>query len=165
MQSGAFLISVALMAVIAGAFLVTVRTAGRGTGARTETWRYGLIAGLTIAGVVVTVATLRPWPHAVVAQPVATVNVSAGQWYWEIEPDSVPVGQPVAFNVQTVDVTHGFAVVDPDGRILFQTQVIPGYVVRVDHTFERPGIHRIICLEYCGLGHHEMAGELTILAQ
>lgn len=92
----------------------------------------------------------------------ARVNISGGQWYWEIDRTEVPVGAPVVFNVQTRDVSHGVGVMDARGRILGQAQAMPGYVNRFEVTFDQPGTYRVVCLEYCGIAHHEMINELTV---
>lgn len=166
MQMTVLAISLVVMAAIAGAFIAAVRAAGSGeVTAGVESRRSTLIAVLTVIGVIVSVASLRPWPHAVAAAPAAVVNVSGGQWYWEIDTDSVPLGEPVAFNVHTRDVTHGFGVMNEAGQILFQAQAIPGYASRVDYTFDTPGTYRVVCLEYCGVGHTDMLDEFTVAAE
>lgn len=166
MQMTVLAISLILMAAITWAFVAAVRAAGSGhTATGVESRRNWLIIVLVVIGVVVSAVSLRPWPHAVSAAPAAVVNVSGGQWYWEIDTGTVPLGRPVAFNVHTRDVTHGFGVVNEAGRILFQTQVIPGYANRVDYTFEAPGTYRVICLEYCGVAHHDMKTEFTVAAE
>ncbi|MBK9252892.1 MAG: hypothetical protein IPM70_13910 [Proteobacteria bacterium] len=48
---------------------------------------------MLLFGVVLTVSSLLPWPHAVGSEsgvdgPVATVNVTGGMWYWQIDRDS-----------------------------------------------------------------------------
>ncbi len=124
-----------------------------------------MIVMLAVIGAIVSVASLRPWPHAVAATALAAVNVSGGQWYWKIDTDTVPLGQTVAFNVHTMDVTHGFGVMNAAGRMLFQTQAIPGYVTRMDYTFDTPGEYRVVCLEYCGVAHHDMLNTFTVAAE
>jgi cytochrome c oxidase subunit 2 len=39
---------------------------------------------------------------------------------------------------------------------------MPGYVNKVYYTFSKAGAYKIVCLEYCGLGHHVMATDLTV---
>lgn len=165
MQMTVLAISLVLMAAIAAAFLGAVRASGSGEATEgAEGRRSLLILVMIVVGVVVTVASLRPWPHVAQAGEVAgpVVNVSGGQWYWEIDGEQVPQGVPVTFLAHTTDVTHGFGVMDPEGRILFQVQVMPGYVNRVAFTFDRPGTYRVVCLEYCGVAHHDMITEFTV---
>ena len=61
--------------------------------------------------VLVTVATLRPWPHTVATgDEVVQVNATGEQWSWEIDTREIPVGKMVVFNLHTKDVNHGFGV-------------------------------------------------------
>ena len=41
-------------------------------------------------------------------------------------------------------------------------QVLPGEVSTVRYTFKRPGEYRIICNQYCGLGHQNMFGTIVV---
>ncbi|MGH9259713.1 MAG: cupredoxin domain-containing protein, partial [Acidimicrobiales bacterium] len=70
----------------------------------------------------------------------------------------VPAGRPVTFRLTSADVTHGFAIVGTNGN----TMLVPGYVSQFTTTFARPGEYLIVCNEYCGLGHHVMAGKLIV---
>lgn len=162
MQMLVLAISLAIMAVVAWAFWAAASGAGSGAEGA-EGRRNPLIIGLAVIGVLVTAASLRPWPHAAAAGA-AVINVSGGQFYWEIDAETVPLGVPVAFNAHTTDVTHGFGVMDASGRILLQVQAMPGYVNRVDYTFDAPGLYRVVCLEYCGIAHHDMQTEFTVAA-
>ncbi len=144
MQLIVLAISLVAMALIAFTFLSAARAATLpAVVPRTdpEARRRRVILGLAALGVIVTLLSLRPWPHTIPGTA-AVVNVSGGQFYWEIDTDTVPLGEPVAFHAHTVDVTHGFGVMDPAGTILFQTQAMPGYVNQVSHTFETPGTYR-----------------------
>jgi cytochrome c oxidase subunit 2 len=74
----------------------------------------------------------------------------------------VPVGTAVEFRVTTLDVNHGFSVYAPDGHLLAQTQAMPGYVNRLRVPFERAGTYTVLCLEFCGMGHHRMRGVIEV---
>ena len=39
---------------------------------------------------------------------------------------------------------------------------VPGYVTQFTVTFDKPGEYPIVCNEYCGLAHHNMAGKLVV---
>lgn len=165
MQMTVLALSLVLMAAVAWAFISAARAAGNGSVAtNTESRRKWLIVGLAAVGVVVTALSLRPWPLAV-APTSAVVNVSGGQWYWEIDTDKVPLGKPVAFNAHTVDVNHGFGVMNDAGRLLFQVQAMPGYINQVEYTFNNPGAYHVVCLEFCGVGHHDMATDFTVASK
>ena len=50
-------------------------------------------------------------------------------WDRDFSPDAqVRAGTTVEFRVTTLDVNHGFSIYTPDGRLLAQTQAMPGYV-------------------------------------
>ena len=53
---------------------------------------------------------------------------------------TVPVGAVVEFRVTTLDVNHGFSLYAPDGRLVAQTQAMPGYVNRLRVTFDNPAL-------------------------
>jgi cytochrome c oxidase subunit II len=40
--------------------------------------------------------------------------------------------------------------------------LIPGHISRVVHTFRERGEYLTICHEFCGLGHHLMAGKVIV---
>jgi len=73
----------------------------------------------------------------------------------------VPASTPVTFHITATDVTHGFQIVRTNG----QSMVIPGYVSQFTTRFTEPGEYLIVCNEYCGLGHHTMAGKLGVVPQ
>jgi heme/copper-type cytochrome/quinol oxidase subunit 2 len=39
-------------------------------------------------------------------------------------------------------------------------RIRPGLVLR--YTFTEPGVYQVLCLEYCGLAHHEMNGQIKV---
>ena len=53
-------------------------------------------------------------------------------------------------------------VYDADYRLIFQVQAMPGYLNRVQHTFEKPGTYQVLCMEFCGVGHHDMTAKFTV---
>jgi cytochrome c oxidase subunit 2 len=112
-------------------------------------------------------ATLRHFPlppqkGTLAAQQV--VEVVGRQWSWQIKPETVKSGSVVEFRVTSDDVNHDFALYAPDGRIVTQTQAMPGYTNKLLYTFDTPGTYTVQCLEYCGLMHAEMAQKLQVVA-
>jgi cytochrome c oxidase subunit 2 len=79
---------------------------------------------------------------------------------WSFEPSElrVPAGAEITFVATTTDVIHGFNV---EGTRL-NMMLIPGQISRNTYTFAEPGEYLIICHEYCGLGHHTMAGKVIV---
>lgn len=49
-------------------------------------------------------------------------------------------------------------------RIVAQTQAMPGYTNVLRYTFTEPGVYRVLCLEYCGVEHHDMKTEINVAA-
>lgn len=128
-------------------------------------WRSKWIIFLFVFGIVVTVATLLPFPiiKQSLANPNATiVNVVGHQWYWTVDNKEYTVGEPVEFHVTSKDVNHGLGIYDKDDRLITQVQAMPGYVNKLAYTFDKPGVYRILCLEFCGTAHHIMTAELTV---
>ncbi|MFB6141723.1 MAG: cytochrome c oxidase subunit II [Halorientalis sp.] len=91
-----------------------------------------------------------------------TVHVVAQQFLFRpgtSEPIRVPAGSRVTFYVTSADVVHGFELVGTN----VNSMVIPGQVSQFTVRFEEPGEYGIVCHEYCGAGHHTMAGTVRVL--
>ncbi|MCW8944088.1 MAG: hypothetical protein OQL27_04880 [Sedimenticola sp.] len=93
------------------------------------------------------------------------VDVTARSWSYEISNRQFEVGKPVRFSVKSVDTMHGFTVYHPNGKILFNMMLIPGLekASSLVYTFTEPGKYKVRCLEYCGIAHHAMQDELTVV--
>lgn len=134
--------------------------------ARAYAIRRWLFVALIVLGVGVTAATLAPFPipdqHAS-SQARHVVKAVGHQWFWELSRGPIKVGVPVEFQVTSADVNHGFGIYDGSGRLLAQTQAMPGITNRLVYTFAQPGKYRILCLEYCGLAHHGMILEVDVI--
>lgn len=70
----------------------------------------------------------------------------------------IPRGAKVTFYVTSVDVLHGFSINGTD----VNTEVVPGWVSTMTHTFERPGDYLLVCNQYCGSGHHAMYAHIIV---
>lgn len=90
------------------------------------------------------------------------VEAKGYQWRWELSRDHVEAGQPVEFRITSEDVNHGFGIYDGTMHLVAQTQAMPGYTNVIRHTFDKPGTYKILCLEYCGIAHHNMITEITV---
>lgn len=126
-----------------------------------------LFVVLFVAFVVGSWATLANFPiprQSGTLKADQVVDVVGRQWSWQITPSRVPAGKVVEFRVTSDDVNHGFAIYAPDGRIVTQTQAMPGYTNKLLHTFSQPGTYTVQCLEYCGLGHAPMRATLEVVA-
>lgn len=118
-----------------------------------------------------------PYKSTASVEPEYIVPVSGGIWSWEIGPVTdrdgnpvqggdggvvLPVGKALEFQVTAKDVNHGFGIYNEAGQLLAQTQAMPGYVNNLVHTFAEPGTYYVLCMEYCGLGHHNMLTTMTV---
>ena len=109
-------------------------------------------------------ATVRTHPEfgrpGVTVEPDGRVRAVVVAQIWAFLPNEirVPAGRPVTFRITSPDVLHGFQVVGTNVNAM----VAPGYVTQITTTFDRPGEYLVVCNEYCGLGHHVMAGRLIV---
>ncbi len=122
--------------------------------------------------IVALLATLQlmPYPSAGDDPPEMTLVADGMTWAWMFRsgetpltgPDEVvvPVGRPVRFDVGALDVNHAFGVYSPDGALIGQVQAMPGYRNLLTLTFPTPGTYSVLCLEYCGIGHHFMIASI-----
>lgn len=70
----------------------------------------------------------------------------------------VKKGRKVTFYITSPDVQHGFQI----EKTNINVQVIPGEVAMVTHTFKQAGTYKLICNEYCGLGHSGMISRVLV---
>ena len=123
-------------------------------------------ASLVIGAALVSFATLREWPIAAHAsnatKPDAVIRAVASQWRWELDRDTVAPGQLVEFEVTSRDVNHGFAIYSSKNHMVAQAQTMPGYVNKLQVRFAEPGDYEVLCLEYCGLAHHDMRAVIKV---
>jgi cytochrome c oxidase subunit II len=127
---------------------------------RERTWLF-VVVGLLVALLFGTIF-FAPYGQGA-SGPHQVVNVQARQFFWAFRPARVRAGERVEFRLTSKDVNHNFAVYDPSSTYLFQAQVVPGKVQKVFHTFHRPGTYHVLCLEYCGVGHHSMQGTFEVV--
>ncbi len=134
------------------------------TAYRARVWLFGLALAVLIGTNYKTVGEL-PYINTLPKLPAAAVQptqVVAEQWLWTITPSTFKVGQTAEFYVTSKDVNHGFALYDPDFRIVAETQAMPGYTNVLRYTFTEPGTYQVLCLEYCGVAHHVMKAEIKV---
>lgn len=96
--------------------------------------------------------------YPVVAPPPGSdVYLVARQWQW------YPVlklkkGVKYTLHLSSADVNHGFSLYP----VNLNFQVIPGYDYGLRIVPNRSGDFRIICNEFCGIGHHLMVGKVLV---
>lgn len=171
LQDTVWWVTIAGIGVVMAVFLYVISQATRQADAalvqaRSYTIRRWFFVVLVVAGIFIAGATLNPFPivsqHALARAP-QVVKVTGHQWAWEVTPGDIKAGIPVEFDVTSGDVNHSFGLYDSSGRLLAQTQAMPGVTNRLAHTFAQPGKYRILCLEYCGLAHHSMIFEFNVV--
>ena len=86
------------------------------------------------------------------------IRAEASPWRFYPDEVSVPVGATVTFKVTSADVQHGFKLQDTNINFM----VLPGQVSTLTYTFDEPGQYFYICTEYCGVGHQNMYGVITV---
>ncbi|CUU10481.1 cytochrome c oxidase subunit 2 [Candidatus Kryptobacter tengchongensis] len=132
-----------------------------------------LIAGLVLTLTKVPYPSSGQFPDAVVyvvgkqfsfafdTQPIETEE----RWKerTEAEPVQVPSDKWIEFRVTSLDVNHGFSLYDENGKLLGQTQAMPGYVNRLFIKFDQPGFYTAYCMELCGNSHHAMKGIIEVV--
>ncbi len=171
-QSLVWNISLIAIAIIAVAFLyVAARSGAAAQYEGVQKKAYGIrrwfFWALVLLGVGTAYATLAEFPIPDQRAPSAgarVVDVVGKQWYWELSANQFTAGVPVEFRVTANDVNHGFGIYDPNGRLVAQVQAMPGFTNRLVHTFTEAGKYRVLCLEYCGLVHHNMITEFEVAA-
>ena len=89
------------------------------------------------------------------------VYVVAAQFAFYPDPIEVPANSEVTFHIPSNDVIHGFDVAGTN----LNTMAIPGQVSQVTVEFDEPAEYGIVCNEYCGSGHHTMAGALNVVPE
>jgi cytochrome c oxidase subunit 2 len=175
MQDIAWITSLILMAVVAAAFLWVAAGASKPGGdpatiARSGfRWRGRLFWVVIVGGIVISFMTLREWPiagHATAAnRPDIVVRAIGHQWRWELDRDTVNVGELVEFQITASDVNHGFAIYKDKHHMVAQAQAMPGYVNKLQVRFIEPGEYEVLCLEYCGLAHHGMRAVIKVVGE
>ncbi len=96
------------------------------------------------------------------------INVIGQQWAWNFTyPNGyqeagrlrVPVGEVVILYVTSIDVFHGFGIID----FKIKTDAIPGRTNRIWFNATQPGEYTIQCYEFCGVGHALMRAQLIVM--
>jgi cytochrome c oxidase subunit 2 len=72
---------------------------------------------------------------------------------------SLRSGVPAVLEITSLDVPHGFNL--PDFHV--RADVMPGRVTKVRFTPDRKGTFTFRCDVFCGTGHEELDGMLTVI--
>jgi cytochrome c oxidase subunit 2 len=86
------------------------------------------------------------------------VNVVAQSFAFIPDEVRLPVGAEATFFVASRDVIHGYQVMGTT----INFEIIPGEVAIFSYTFDEPGRYRVVCNQYCGIGHHNMLAWIVV---
>ncbi len=67
-------------------------------------------------------------------------------------------GQQYRLHCSSVDVQHGFSLQPMNMNF----HILPGYDHVLTITPTEAGEYRVICNEFCGIGHHQMTGKIIV---
>lgn len=82
----------------------------------------------------------------------------AHMWTFEPSDISIPAGSTVDLYLTSTDVVHGFDITRKDINLM----AVPGGVNKKTIRFDEPGKYKVVCNEFCGSGHQNMMGEITV---
>jgi cytochrome c oxidase subunit II len=96
----------------------------------------------------------------VIQLDVKTYQVYAVAQMWQFQPNqiNIPAGSEVDFFVTSKDVVHGFNISEKNVNLM----AVYGNINKTTIKFEKPGIYKITCHEYCGIGHQAMQAEVIV---
>jgi cytochrome c oxidase subunit II len=87
-----------------------------------------------------------------------TIHITAKKFEFTPGEITAKKGEPVALEIKSEDVNHGFSL--PDFGV--RGDVKPGSVLRLSFTPDKTGQFTFTCDVFCGSGHEEMSGTLTV---
>jgi cytochrome c oxidase subunit II len=89
-----------------------------------------------------------------------TYQVYAVAQMWQFQPNqiNIPAGSEVDFFLTSKDLVHGFNISEKNVNMM----AVYGNINKTTVKFEKPGIYKITCHEYCGVGHQSMQAEVIV---
>lgn len=124
-----------------------------------------LLAGVMGLGTMCTNTVLADTPasqNAVVVPNPGEQVIKVSSHKFEFVPGAITLkkGVPVVFELTSSDVIMGFNVPDFKNR----ATIIPGVVTRIRIVPDKVGTFTFFCDVFCGDGHEEMSGLITVVA-
>ena len=89
--------------------------------------------------------------------PGSDVYILGRMWSW-YPIVKLKKGREYTVHLSSVDLNHGFALYP----INVNFQVVPGYDYGLKMTPNEAGEFKILCNEFCGIGHHLMIGKIIV---
>lgn len=91
-------------------------------------------------------------------KPNSDVFLSAQMWRWSpamiLQKD-----QAYKMHISSLDVVHGLSI----QPVNMNFQVYPGYDYVLEFKPTEVGEYKIVCNEFCGIGHHTMIGKIVVI--
>ena len=89
-----------------------------------------------------------------------TYQVFAVASMWQFQPSEIyiPTGSEVDFFLTSKDVVHGFNIAEKNVNLM----AVYGNINKTTVKFDKPGVYKITCHEYCGVGHQSMQAEVIV---
>jgi cytochrome c oxidase subunit II len=89
-----------------------------------------------------------------------TYQVFAVAQMWQFQPSQIyiPVGSEVDIFLTSKDVVHGFNIAEKNVNLM----AVYGNINKTTVKFDKPGVYKITCHEYCGVGHQNMQAEVIV---
>ncbi len=128
---------------------------------RTERIWFGVLILVALGFNAITLSPLVPWQSWMLwSQPTPDqrVAVEMENYQFKLPPQGIQVtaNKFIEFTATSNDVTYGFGVFRPDGKMVFQMQVVPGRENRIVWKFDASGTYDIRSTEYSGPEHSGM---------
>ena len=121
----------------------------------------GVLVVVFLAFNAVTLSPLVPWQQWLLwshPAPTQRIAVEFENYQIKLPPQGieVKVGEFVEFVATSKDVTYGLGAFRPDGSMVFQMQVLPGYENKLLWKFDTASAYDVRSTEYSGPRHSEM---------
>jgi len=85
-------------------------------------------------------------------------SMTAKQWSFDPEVITVKQGDKVRLKINSIDVTHGFAL--PDFNV--KVDLVPNKEETVEFVADKKGEFAFFCSVLCGAGYQDMKGKLVV---
>ena len=124
--------------------------------------------GLTVRLLGITVPTClpdaKPFARGEVIERGANryeIHMVAKMWTFDPQEITLPTGAVADIFLSTPDVTHGMLITGTNVNLM----AVPGAVNYARVSFQREGDYQVLCNEYCGVAHHNMAGVIHVTSK
>ncbi len=86
------------------------------------------------------------------------IKYLARMWHFEPQVVEIPAGSEVDIFLTSADVVHGMSVENTTINMM----AVHGTLNKLTYKFDKPGLYRVFCHEYCGTGHQNMAAFIIV---